>query len=84
MKLSESDFEYFLKCCEELGITVKPGTGKITVNGQPINVKAVLDSTFIGKHHDDFNLFESLQRGLEEAIEYENGEIELRTDTLEE
>lgn len=46
MKLEGKDLDYFLQCCKEAGIKVTPGTGKVTVNGKPINVKEVLDKSF--------------------------------------
>lgn len=82
MKLDGDDLEYFLKCCKEAGIKVKPGPGKVTMNGEPINVKEVLDASYPGKK-EEYNLYQSLKRGLEEAIAYENGEIECRTETRE-
>ena len=82
MKLEGSDLEYFLKCCKEAGIKVKPGTGKVTMNGEQINVKEVLDAAYPGKQKE-YNLYQALKRGLEEAIAYENGEIKCRTETRE-
>lgn len=52
MKLEGEDLEYFLKCCKEAGIKVTPGTGKVTMNGKPIDVKAHLDASFPGKRED--------------------------------
>lgn len=82
MKLERLDLEYFLKYCKEAGIKVKPGTGKITMNGEQINVKEVLDTAYPGKPKE-YNLYQSLKCGLKEAIAYENGELECRTETRE-
>lgn len=52
MKLEGKDLEIFLQCCKEAGAKVTkvtPGTGKVTLNGKPIDVKAVLDAGFPGK-----------------------------------
>lgn len=82
MKLEGKALEYFLICCKEAGIKVTPGTGKVTMSGEQINVKEVLDAAYPGKPKE-YNLYQSLKRGLEAAIAYENGEIELRTKHIE-
>lgn len=82
MKLEGEALEYFLIGCKEVGIKVTPGTGKVTMNGEKINVKEVLDAAYPGKTKEH-NIYQSLKRGLEEAIGYENGEVELRTKHIE-
>lgn len=82
MKLEGEALEYFLICCKEVGIKVTTGTGKVTMNGEKINVKEVLDAAYPGKPKE-YNLYQSLKRGLEEAIAHENGEVECMTETRE-
>ena len=52
MKLEGKDLDYFLQCAKEAGIKVTPGTGKITMNGKPINIKEVLEKSFPGTKED--------------------------------
>ena len=45
---ADIDLELFKQACEESGVEIKPGTGKLTIQGKEFDIKEVLNRYFPG------------------------------------